>query len=73
MVTAYETVAGLLIDLITVQLAFAFAVPVALQAPTKLALAVVAPTIIAPATSHPVKVAHTTARPVSASSIASLR
>src|ERR1700749_4111791 len=44
-VTAYETVAGLLIVLITVQLAFACGVPVALQEPTKLALAVVAPTI----------------------------
>jgi hypothetical protein len=53
----------LLIVLITVQLAFACAVPVALQAPAKLALAVVAPTIIAPTTSNPVKVAQNTARP----------
>jgi hypothetical protein len=63
MVTAYETLAGLLIVFITVQLAFACAVLVALQAPAKLALAVVAPAIIAPTTSNPVKVAQNTARP----------
>jgi hypothetical protein len=63
MVTLYKTVAGLLIVLITVQLAFACGVPVALQKPAVLALAVVTPATSAPTASNPVKVAQNTARP----------
>jgi len=56
------TVAGLLIVLITEQLAFAVGVPVLLQKPAVLALAAVTPAVIAPAESNPVKIAEKAAR-----------
>jgi|SRR5215472_15139669 len=57
METVYQTVAGWLIVLSTVQWAFTVDVLAALQVPAVLALAVVMLAVIAPAASNPVKVA----------------